>query len=453
MSLLSTIKNIFRMGKHVGVISNNYSLGEVFKTNGTPEHTFVERHLIKNVLDETSQLKNKAILFLGYSKSGKTVYRKKYFDENGYRSVIYRCSNTSTIDNFYRQLAYDLSIPRKETLSDENKNEFQEEVNAKIGNDKIGEAAFKQGRISGIKKSATHLYDSVEIDVNYICNNLSDKNKTVIILEDYHLVDERFNKKFSEDLKHFIDEAILFVIIGIPGSPSRCFKYNPDLTGRSERINFDYLSHEEIEEIIHKGEKCLNFKFPKYVINKIIEHSLRNAFLVQSICYEILSIKGINKIQPETYTNFEDDIVDKACASLAMKKLDAEYHSIINIILAGTRRKKEGKAFNQYEEIVNSIRNTPIETLEAGLNHTDIAKNTWDSFSPQYIEKFIENKTYQSEVSFKNSVQTQITYALNQLADNFKKANAREIIIVQDKNLYLMDIIFKFYLNWNESLS
>src|SRR5690606_2717202 len=127
----------------------------------------------------------------------------------------------------------------------------------------------------------------IKNDVNFLCNTLKNK-KVLIILEDYHLVNPEFNKTISEDLKHFLDDGILFVLLGIPSSPNRALRNNPDLSGRLEYLNFDYLSNEEIESIIKKGSNLLNVEFSKEVIDEIIKQSLKNAFLVQNICKQLL---------------------------------------------------------------------------------------------------------------------------------------------------------------------
>ncbi len=422
-----------------------YSLSEVFTTSGVPKLTFVERNGIQKKLSEVDKNKNHAVLFLGYSKSGKTVYRKKYFDNYKYKCV-YRCGSDSTINALYKSIVYELNIPRKNAVQANQGMEVYGELKSRMGAP-VAAIEAKTGVKANIATGQTHKYADIDIDVNYICNNITDKDDTVIILEDYHSVDENFNKRFSEDLKHFIDEGILFVIIGIPSSPERYFKYNPDLAGRSIRINFDYLSKSEIIEIIKKGEEHLNVKFTDQTIAEIIKFSMKNAYLVQSICLEILELSKIAETQRINSTISDLGIVNKACASLA-NKLNEEYISIINIIRAGARAQRKGTVFNQYDEIIKAIRKTPIETLEQGLSHTEIARMTWESFSPEFINQCIENKIYRNEVSFRSSAQTLITNALVQLNDNFVKAKARKIFYINDKKLYLNDIIFKFYLDW-----
>lgn len=430
--MLNKLMNLFR---------KKYSLSEVFISNGIPKFTFVQRPEIDKKLSNWISLKNKVCFFLGYSKSGKTVYRKKWLEKTPSQTIIYRCTRESKILDLYNQIII-------ESNSAFNSKTSQTKTNTVEGGFNSGSAHTK-GIVT--KQSLEEkTYPVQKLDVNYICNQIKDK-KIVIVLEDYHLINKEFNIKFSEDIKHFIDESILFLIIGIPSSPGRSFQLNPDLTGRAERILFDYLSNEQIKEIIKKGSTLLRIELNEEVVEKIINFSMRNAFLVQSILYHLCLAKNIQTTQEDKFSSFVSKDVERACNNLA-DDLHQEYKQIIESILSGIRTQKKGKAFNQYEEIIKSIRQTPIEKLEEGILHTEIAKNAWSSFDNKKIKKYTTNDTYQSEASFRNAVQSQITSALNQISKNLNKVSAREIILYKDNKLYLMDIVFKFYLTWKPDL-
>ncbi|PJZ28769.1 hypothetical protein [Leptospira kmetyi] len=420
--------------------NKKYKTSEVFKSSGVPELTFVRRKKIESTLDESIAQRNRAILFLGYSKSGKTVYRKKYFEERNIYNVVFRCNGESKVSELYNTIVLSSEIGSK--LKEKNISE----VTGRLGSD-------KGMSVSGSKKIENEYgFPNADYDVNYICRNLKGTSM-VILLEDYHLVDSKFNKKFSEDLKHFIDEGILFILIGIPSSPGRSFKNNPDLSGRTEKVNFDYLQVEEIRTIIEIGEKLLNISLSEDVTNKIIEYSMRNVFLVQALLYELCIMKGVNSTQNSLIDSFTIADVQEACKKLAGKLHNNIYEPILEVFLSGYRTQKDNKSFNQYEEIIKSMQVTSIENLEKGLSHTEIFKIAWNNFDSQFVKKILKQKLYKSEASFKSAVQSQITAALSQLSDNFKKAGTREIVVVHDKKLFLTDIIFKFYITWQLNLS
>jgi hypothetical protein len=422
---------------------------EVFKTNGVPELTFVKRENIEDKISSSVHLKNKLLLFLGYSKSGKTVYRKQYFKENPTKQILYRCNRNSTWQDLYKTICTEASIPFKNTVSTGN------QTTATIG----GKALTKTGVIDNelntefsdqSTSEQNNTYPKLSIDVNHICNNLTNK-QTIIILEDYHLVTDNFAHKLSEDLKHFLDDEILFILIGIPSSPGRSLKNNPDLGGRIQGINFDYLQEEEIDDLLNKGQEKLNILFKKDVRKKLIEHSYQNAYLVQAIAQKLLLMKSITKTTPEKFSFYDKDDVSKACLLLT-EELSLDYKDITDAILTGQRKQKETKFFNQYEEILRAIKETSMEELENGIQLGDIVRNTWNQIPEEIKEKVVANGTYQNTRTLKNSVSSSISIALKKIEENLEKTNSRKILIFTDEKLYLMDLVYKFYLTWNLSL-
>ena len=426
---------------------NVYYTSEVFKNNGIPQYTLVKRHDIEDKLNEIVQLRNKVVLFLGYSKSGKTVYRKTFFNEKNIHPIVYRSNKDSTCNDFYNYICQEANIPTKTGVN--NSSEETLELQNTTGIKDISSTNIKG--ISKSSKSKSYKYPDIKIDVNHVCNNLSKNRNICIVIEDFHLLNDNFSKTLSEDIKHFLDDEILLVIIGIPSSPSRALKNNPDLGGRTLNILFDYLHKEEINEILDKGEKKINVKFKSDVRDRIIENSMKNVFLVQSIALKLLESNGIKKSSTNLVEFSDPNDVDKACIKLK-DELYNDYKEIINSILGGSRTQQKNKAYNQYKEILRAIKEFSIEQLENGITYADIGRNSWSKFDPVLIGKYLSDKTYKDETSFRSSLNNQISGALTKLHDNFIKKNAREVVIYYDNKLYLMDLVFKFYLIWDTEL-
>ncbi|MGY0393065.1 hypothetical protein ACW5R3_10985 [Bizionia sp. KMM 8389] len=419
---------------------------EVFKVSGVPNHTFVERITLNNRIEEFFTSKDAALLFLGYSKSGKTVYRKKHLEKNGVNIVTFRCNNESTIDQLYDQIASETSLGQIITTTDTKGRKLTATDTATLGPKDI---VSLESTITN-ETSYSYLYTEektkVKVDVNFLCNKLKNNN-VLIILEDYHLVNPSFNKTLSEDLKHFLDDEILFVLIGIPSSPNRALRNNPDLSGRLEHLIFDYLTIDEIKQIIKLGTDKLNVFLSEDVVNEIIKSSMNNAFLVQYICKLLLFNNNVTETQKKQKRIENKLLVETACRKLA-DKLDSDYKDIYGIINAGIRKQQENKAFNQYEEILKVLKSYEIEELEKGVHYTDIFKWSWQNIDPSIVQKFIENKTYVDETSFKNSFRTQIKEAVKNINTSLSKNSSRPVLYVDEGKIYLTDLVFKFYINW-----
>lgn len=419
---------------------------EVFKVNGVPNHTFVERISLNKRIEDFFIGKDAALLFLGYSKSGKTVYRKKHLEKKGADIVTFRCNNESTIDQLYDQIASETSLGQIITTTDISGRKHIKSDTINIGVKDVANVESSDSEEINYSYLYTQEKTKVKIDVNFLCNKLKERN-VLIILEDYHLVSTSFNKTLSEDLKHFLDDEILFVLIGIPSSPNRALRNNPDLSGRLEHLVFDYLTIDEIKQIINLGTTKLNVFLSEDVINEIIKSSMNNAFLVQYISKLLLFNSGVDETQKKQKRIDDKSLVIKACKNIA-DKLDNDYKDIYGIINAGIRKQQENKAFNQYEEILKVLKSYEIEELEKGVHYTDIFKWSWQNIDPSIVQNFINNGTYVDETSFKNSFRTQIKEAVKNINTSLSKNSSRPVLYVDEGKIYLTDLVFKFYINW-----
>jgi hypothetical protein len=130
----------------------------------------------------------------------------------------------------------------------------------------------------------------------------------------------------------------------------------------------------KVKKIISSDLKKLNIWFSEDVINEIISASMKNAFLVQYICKNLLMENNVNETQPKEK---KIDDINKARTTFReiANKLDNDYNDIYNLINAGVRKQQENKAFNQYEEILKVLKDKNIEDLEKGIHCTDIYKS------------------------------------------------------------------------------
>lgn len=429
------MSNIFgrMIGKKTDEPMESVSTSSVFKISGVPDHTFVERHILSQEIDDHLDSKDGILLFLGYSKSGKTVFRKTHIESKNFNLVTYRGNKKSTVSELYEQIASQLKMGQAKEFSQLKELSSTHVEEDQIGNKNVGHMKNASTQSVGNTTEITaELYPS-KIDVNFLCHNLSKKN-VLVIIEDYHLVDNEFNSLLSEDLKHFLDEEIMFLLIGIPSSPNRALRYNPDLSGRMNQISFDYLYKDEIRQLVKSGSKRLNVEFTEEVVDKIIESSFKNAYLVQYICRTILLNKNIRSTAENMEIISDVALVDGACKTIA-SKLDADYFETYNIILAGARAQQADRAFNQYEEVLKAIKHFSIEDMEKGITYKSISAWTWSQLDPDFIAEVISKGKYQNESSFKSSINTQIRNAFDKINENFDKNSTKPILYIHDRKI------------------
>jgi hypothetical protein len=415
----------------------SFTVDEVFKAGGTPKITYVNREEISDVFDRVIKTRNKAMLILGYSKSGKTVFRKKYNESKKLHEIVFRCLSDSTIENLYNTICTELKVfPPTSFLSSDT---------STVGTKQNLQGPEFSGNYS-TTASTTSSFQKDLINLNFICEELKKQHNSIIVLEDYHLVNDGFNQSFSEIAKHLLDEEVLINIIGIPGAPNRTLKRNPDMFGRVEIVYFDKLNEHEIYKLLEKGSKALKIKFDQTASILLINFSYRNAYLIQAICNRACKSKGIYNTQRITKYITQDDI-DAGC-KLLLKELKEEYDPILEELINGLRGQTAGKAYNQYEEIFRAIGLTEISKLENGLTYNEIGRIAWNEISDEKKKLFIKNKTYKDEKTFKTSLNNQISLSMSKLEDIFTKKSSRPTVIYFDNKVFILDVVFKYYLEW-----
>ena len=95
--------------------------------------------------------------------------------------------------------------------------------------------------------------------INLILN--SPKNCGVVIIDDFHLLDDIIKRGFSNLLKVLADESCedtKLVLIGINKAGESLVQLAPDLNNRIDTIRFEANGTDKLVELITKGESALN---------------------------------------------------------------------------------------------------------------------------------------------------------------------------------------------------
>ena len=196
--MFSWLKNLFV--KKSTTPKEIYTTTEVFKVSGVPPHTFVERKVINEKIEDFFSSKDNVLLFLGYSKSGKTVYRKKYLEKNDFELVVFRCNSDKTIVDLYNTMAAEFNLGQVINSSNLTSSTQSHEIGVGIEIPHTISTDHTYSEEVTYSYAITEEQTKVKIDINFLCKKLKGK-KVMIVLEDYHLASNSMNKTLSEDIK------------------------------------------------------------------------------------------------------------------------------------------------------------------------------------------------------------------------------------------------------------
>lgn len=116
----------------------------------------------------------------------------------------------------------------------------------------------------------------------------------IIIIDDFHRLNEIIRKNIADYMKTLADEEngdIKLIIVGINKAGDSLVKFASDLNNRIDTIKFETNPDEKILELIKKGENALNINF----IDKdaIVAETHGSFHLTQYLCHETCIISGI----------------------------------------------------------------------------------------------------------------------------------------------------------------
>lgn len=179
-------------------------------------------------------------------------------------------------------------------------------------------------------------------DVELIKQVSSGDFQGIIIIDDFHRLDQSIKEDISNVMKALADdtdEDRKIIVIGINRVGDSLVHFSPDLNNRISTIRFEVNSNEKVEELIHAGENALNIKFDE--IGDIVNNSRGSFHIAQLICQKICIQNEIDK-SCENLTNVH--VSYPTVLSELFEEFSRNYFDIARKFATGPRLHKEGRA-------------------------------------------------------------------------------------------------------------
>ena len=164
----------------------------------------------------------------------------------------------------------------------------------------------------------------------------------IIIIDDFHILDESLKADLVDYLKALADEGALFqklVLIGINKTGKSLISISPDVAARLEVIQFETESIDKVLELIDKGCEALNIDLNTR--DDIARESNGSFLLAQMLSYETCLLAGV-------VTNSEErQAVEGSFETVrtqVMSRLRLRFHDVSVKFASGTRLRQDGRA-------------------------------------------------------------------------------------------------------------
>jgi len=266
-----------------------YSLEEVFTPSTSAEINFVKRPFEESELISSIKTPGKQIIIYGHSGSGKTTLLRNTMKSLKKEFISIICQEDTTLEQIIKSTFDEL-------------NSYYVKSRSKLD---TKERKFGLAQTGLNKNKAETSVNEKSVDFQLtpqrLAKELGIANK-ILVIEDFHKVQESERKKLSQMLKIFVDEAntykdIKICAIGAVGTARQVVNYNSELVNRVAEIFVPLLNNSELKEIITRGQDLLNVEIDPNTIEEIVKLSSSLGAVCHQLCANLCEQSGIQKTQ------------------------------------------------------------------------------------------------------------------------------------------------------------
>lgn len=413
-------------------------IGDVFKPNALPDHTYVDRRIDEYGDTYTEQLQ-KALLnpgtliaITGASKSGKTVLCHKAIRNT---IIDLSASQIESREDFWNQIGEQLELPDEvqiktsQSENDVEKTQITGELSIKIA--KINISAGKDNTGSKGNEISHRILRSQSSMMKYIIDN-----DFVLVIDDFHYASEDIQLYIARTIKTYLINGLKVIILSLPHRADDAIRLNPDLIGRTSFIEIAPWSIDELKEIGLKGFPLLNIAIDDVVLEHMAVESISSPQLMQDICFNLAY-----RMEKNDATKVSREMVAVALRE-TVKKHKQVYSHVLKAALEGPAQGKNkrthyllknGRQVDIYMLLLISISSDPPEL----------------SLPVQEIQRRFSNLLAENNAKQPRSID--ISNAVKNIKNIMKeRAKNLDTIDWKAKTLYILDSFLLFYLRCSD---
>ena len=413
-------------------------IGDVFKPNALPDHTYVDRRIDEYGDTYTEQLQKALlnpgtlIVITGASKSGKTVLCHKAIHNT---IIDLSASQIESREDFWNQIGEQLELPDEvqiktsQSENDVEKSQITGELSIKIA--KINISAGKDNTGSKGNEISHRILRSQSSMMKYIIDN-----DFVLVIDDFHYASEDIQLYIARTIKTYLINGLKVIILSLPHRADDAIRLNPDLIGRTSFIEIAPWSIDELKEIGLKGFPLLNIAIDDVVLEHMAVESISSPQLMQDICFNLAY-----RMEKNNATTVSREMVAVALRE-TVKKHKQVYSHVLKAALEGPAQGKnkrthyilqDGRQVDIYMLLLISISSDPPEL----------------SLSVQEIQRRFSNLLAENNVKQPRSID--ISNAVKNIKNIMKeRAKNLDTIDWKAKTLYILDSFLLFYLRCSD---
>lgn len=312
----------------------------VFGVSSEQVASYIER---PNVDDNfiSALRSDKQIVVYGASKQGKTalVSRHLPYKENLVVSLTPRTDIIDIYQSILRQSGVQLKSTEVEGEKTGTKIGVAAKFKAMIPLFGSGEATTTGEVTAGSDRKVE--YEEVPVnlelpqDVSEVLSRIKNVT-TIVILENFHYLDDEKQRQFAFDLRTFQELDVQFIILGVWKEKNRLVQYNGDLLDRVTEIPVEPWTPEEFNKVAQKGADELNIHFADEFLAGVIQACFSSIGVFQELLKEICLLAEVTCRQSYKTTINQQSYLTDACEKKA-EEYSARHQRALESIAVGNR--------------------------------------------------------------------------------------------------------------------
>lgn len=347
---------------------------EVFTPGKLPDITYVDNHLKDRarILHDALETGAAVISLSGPSKSGKTVFVEKNIGKD--RLIQVTGAGVFSADKLWDRVFDIIGTPvGKKTTSTNN---FEGAIGGKIGG-AAGVFVSGSGEVSASGKWVKSTAEQNDTAVDYLQLLIRELSGSglVVFIDDFHYIPRDVQVELSNQIKEAIRNNVIFVVASVPYHADDAIRANPDLRGRTIKLDFDYWKPKDLEEIALRGFAALAASASDGFVQALTREAAGSPQLMQSLCLNACFENGLRERQQKEMKISSDlDAIKVVCTRTAAS---CDYSSTVAKMKEGPKTRgqdrksyaiKNGSPTDVYPLVVKAIALDPPELTQRYAN-------------------------------------------------------------------------------------
>ncbi len=326
---------------------------EVFTPGKLPEVTYIDDHLKERarILHDALEMGAAVVSLSGPSKSGKTVFVEKNIGKD--RLLQVTGAGVNSPGKLWDRV-FDLigtPVGKKATES----SGFQGNIAGKV----TAEAGFlvrAKGEVCASGTWSQGVTNQADYSIDYLQLLIRELSGTgfVVFIDDFHYIPKDAQIEISNQIKEAIRSDVKFICASVPYHSDDAIRANPDLRGRTVKLDFDYWKPAELTKIAARGFQALNLVPTDAYVEALASEAAGSPQLMQALCLNTCFESDTREREPapkkiDSTTN----AIHKVCIRTAIM---ADYSSTVDKMKEGPRtRGQDRKSYGLKDGSVNDV--------------------------------------------------------------------------------------------------